>query len=188
MSTDHEIPKVNHQQWEGASTPTPTLENSVSRVWYLRSVDNNGEPIHEQRVEYFPGSPFPPTHYHPDQDEHFEIEHGVMLFVIDGTEHVLGAGDTIEIPRGTLHKARNASNTDSAVVRWETRPALRTAAFFTTAGQLGDDAGPLDSALLAREYRDVFVTTGLVGLLVPVVSRIARLLGRKLPTPPSGRT
>ncbi|MGB5656391.1 MAG: hypothetical protein WBN35_07240, partial [Acidimicrobiia bacterium] len=64
-----------------------------------------------------------------------------------------------------------------------TRPALRTTAFFTTAGRLGDDAGPLDSALLAREYRDVFVTTGFVGLLVPVVSMIARLLGRILPPP-----
>ncbi len=160
MNTDHETPKLNQQPREGASTPTPTHETSTSRVWYLRSIDNNGEPIHEQRVEYLPGSPFPPTHYHPDQDEHFAIEHGVMLFVIGGTEHVLGAGDTIEIPRGTRHKARNASSTDSAVVRWATRPALRTTAFFTTEGRLGDDAGPLDSALLAREYRDVFVTTG----------------------------
>ncbi len=188
MNTDHEIPKLDHQQWEGASTATPTFENSVSRVWYLRSIDNNGESIHEQRVEYFPRSPFPPTHYHPDQDEHFEIEHGEMLFVVDGTEHVLGVGDTIEIPRGTRHKAKNASKTDSAVVYWVTRPALRTTAFFTTAGQLGDDAGLLDSALLAHEYRDVFKATGVIGLFVPVVGRIARLLGRRLPTPPSGRT
>ena len=183
MNTDHDIPKLNRHQWEGASEATPTHETSTSRVWYLRSIDNNGEPIHEQRVEYLPGSPFPPTHYHPDQDEHFEIEHGVMLFVIDGTEHVLGAGDTIEIPRGTRHKAKNASSTDSAVVRWETRPALRTTAFFTAAARLGDNAGPLDSALLAREHRDVFVTTGFIGLLVPVVSRIARMLGRTLPPP-----
>ncbi len=187
MNTDHEVPKLNHQQWEGASKSTPTFENSASRVWFLRSIDDNGEPIHEQRVEYLPRSPFPPTHYHPNQSEHFEIEHGEMLFVIDGTERVLGAGDTIEIPRGTRHKARNASMTDSAVVRWETRPALRTTAFFTTAGRLGDDAGPLDSALLAREYRDVFVTTGFIGLLVPAVSRIARLLGRTLPPLTSDR-
>jgi mannose-6-phosphate isomerase-like protein (cupin superfamily) len=183
MNTDREIPKLNQRPRDGASVAAPTFQNSGSRVWYLRSVDDAGEPIHEQRVEYFPGSPFPPTHYHPDQDEHFEVERGEMLFVIDGAERVLGVGDTIEIPRGTRHKARNASSTDSAVVRWVTRPALRTTAFFTTAGRLGDDAGPLDSALLAREYRDVFVTTGFIGLLVPVVGRIARLLGRTLPPP-----
>ena len=183
MNTDRETPKLKQQQRDSASIAAPTFQNSVSRVWYLRSVDDVGEPIHEQRVEYFPGSPFPPTHYHPDQDEHFEVEQGEMLFVIDGTERVLGVGDTIEIPRGTRHKAKNASSTDSAVVRWETRPALRTTAFFTTAGRLGDDTGPLDSALLAREYRDVFVTTGFIGLLVPVVSRIARMLGRTLPPP-----
>ena len=86
MNTDRETPKLNQQQRDSASIAAPTFQNSVSRVWYLRSVDDVGEPIHEQRVEYFPGSPFPPTHYHPDQDEHFEVEQGEMLFVIDGTE------------------------------------------------------------------------------------------------------
>lgn len=185
MNPVHLIPEPNHEQPEGASEATPTYETSTSRTWYLPSVDDNQEPIHEQRVEYYPGSPFPPTHYHPDQDEHFEIERGEMLFVVDGEEHVLSEGDTIEIPRGTRHKAKNASKVESAVVLWVTRPALRSTDFFITAGRLGDDAGPLDAALLAHEYRDVFVATGVIGLLVPVVARIARLLGRTLPRPTS---
>lgn len=158
----------------------PTHETSTSRVWYLQTAGSSGGEVHEQRVEYLPGSPFPPEHLHPDQDEHFEIERGQMLFVVDGTDHLLGPGDTLDIPRGTAHRARNASSFQSAVVRWETRPALRTTEFFTTAAAL-DDAGTLDSALLAHEYRDVFRATGALGALVPILGRIARLRGRRLP-------
>jgi mannose-6-phosphate isomerase-like protein (cupin superfamily) len=159
----------------------PTHESATARVWYLRTGEDSDGALHEQRVEYLPGSPFPPTHFHPAQDEHFEVERGRMLFVVDGTDRVVNAGETIDIPRGTPHRARNASQTDSAVVRWETRPALRTTAFFSTAARLGDRMNLLDSALLAYEYRDVFRLTGPTRLLVPVVARVARLTHRSLP-------
>jgi mannose-6-phosphate isomerase-like protein (cupin superfamily) len=159
----------------------PTHEDATSRVWYLRTGEDTDGEVHEQRVEYLPGSPFPPTHLHPSQDEHFEVERGQMLFVVDGIERLVSAGETTDIPRGTPHRARNASPSEAAVVRWETRPALRTTAFFTTAARLGDDMGLLDSALLAHEYRDVFLLTGPTRLLVPVVARVARLAGRSLP-------
>jgi hypothetical protein len=100
---------------------------------------------------------------------------------VDGIEHEVGAGETIDVPRGTVHQARNASAELPAVVRWETRPAMRTTAFFTTVGRLGDRMGLLDSALLAHEFRDVFRPTGVAGLLVGAVARIARLSGRSLP-------
>jgi mannose-6-phosphate isomerase-like protein (cupin superfamily) len=159
----------------------PTHEHTTSRVWYLRTGEDTDGELHEQRVEHLPGSPFPPTHLHPDQDEHFEVEHGRMLFVIDGTERLVSAGETIDIPRGTPHRARNASDSQPAIVRWETRPALRTTAFFGTAARLGDDMGLLDSALLAGEYRDVFRLTGPTRFLVPVLAGLARLAGRSLP-------
>jgi non-heme chloroperoxidase len=160
----------------------PTHADDTSRVWYLRTGEDTDGEVHEQRVEYVPGSPFPPTHLHPGQDEHFEVERGQMLFVVDGVEHLVSAGGTIDIPRGTPHRARNASTSASAVVRWETRPALRTTAFFSTAARLGDDMGLLDSALLAHEYRDVFRLTGPTRLLVPIVAGLARLARRSLPT------
>jgi mannose-6-phosphate isomerase-like protein (cupin superfamily) len=137
--------------------------------------------VHEQRVEYLPGSPFPPTHLHPDQDEHFEVEAGAMLFVLAGEQRVVRAGEVLDIPRGTPHRARNASRADPATVRWETRPALRTTEFFSTAARLGDQRSVLDAALLAHTYRDVFRLTGPSALLVPVVARVARLRGRELP-------
>lgn len=126
--------------------------------------------MHDQRVEYVRGSPFPPSHLHPAQDEHVEVEQGRMLFVVDGAERIVRAGQTLDIPRGTAHRARNASRTEAAVVRWETRPAPRTTEFFTTAARLGDGMGLLDAGLLASEFRDVFRPTGLTRWLVPVVA------------------
>ncbi len=163
--------------------PEPTFETDDTRVWYLRTAASTQGAVHEQRVEYRPGSPFPPTHLHPEQDEHFEVEYGEMLFVVDGEEHLLAAGDTIDIPRGTAHRARNHSGERPAFVRWETRPALRSGEFFAVAARLGTEAGLLKAALLAHEYRDVFRPAGPVGRLVPVVARLARLRGLQLPEP-----
>jgi mannose-6-phosphate isomerase-like protein (cupin superfamily) len=160
----------------------PTYETSTSRVWHLRTGDASGGEVHEQLVEFVPGSPFPPTHYHPSQDERFEIEHGAMLFVVGGEQRVVAAGQSIHITRGTPHRARNASGAEPALVRWETRPALRTTEFFLTAAAL-DQAGLLDSALLAHEYRDVFRLSGPLRALVPVVAAFSRLVGRTLPDP-----
>jgi mannose-6-phosphate isomerase-like protein (cupin superfamily) len=159
---------------------TPTHEDSRSRVWYLRTAASSGGEVHEQRVEYLPGSPFPPTHFHPAQDEHFEVESGEMLFVVAGEKRLITAGHGLDIPRGTAHRARNASSSASAVVRWETRPALRTSDFFTVAARLGDDMGLLDAALLAHEYRDVFRLVGPAGPIVPILARLATRRGRSL--------
>ncbi len=161
----------------------PTHESPTSRVWYLRTAQSSDGEVHEQRVEYAPGSPFPPAHFHPAQDEHFEVEQGRMRFVVDGREQLVEAGGGIDITRGTPHQARNGSETEVAVVRWETRPALRTTEFFSTAACLGSQARLLDSALLAREFREVFRLTGPTRLLVPPLAGLARVLGRSLPEP-----
>lgn len=162
-------------------TDEPDYETSTSRVWHLRTGATTGGEVHEQRVEHLAGSPFPPTHHHPAQDEHFEVEQGAMLFVVDGAEHVVTAGESLSIPRGVPHRARNASTEESAVVRWETRPAMRTADFFLTAQALGDNADVLDRALLADSFRDVFRLSGPLQTVVPVIAGLARLLGRRLP-------
>lgn len=111
---------------EGA-VPPPHV-GATSRVWYLRTPAGSAGEVHEQRVEDLPGSPLPPRHLHPGQDESFEVEAGEMLFIIAGEGRLTGPGEVIEIPRGTPHQARNASHTHPAVVRWETRPILASLA------------------------------------------------------------
>lgn len=46
----------------------------------------------------------PPPHFHPDQDERFEILGGRLTAKVDGEERELGPGDTLEIPSGTSHQ------------------------------------------------------------------------------------
>ena len=158
--------------------PTPDWATPTRRTWILHSDSE----LFEQRVEFAPGSPFPPKHYHPEQTERFEVEQGAMIYVVEGKEHRLAAGQTLEVPAHAAHKARNASVDELAIVRWETRPAHRAESFFRTAAAV-DGAGLLTGALLAHEYRDVFRPTGLVGLIVPLLAAVARALGRRLPVP-----
>lgn len=154
----------------------PSFSSRTTNTWVLTTAaDSDGE-IYEQRVEYLAGSPFPPSHYHPAQDEHFDVEAGAMVFVVDGEERNVGAGESIAIPRGASHKARNASSEESAVVRWETRPALRSEGFYAATAMLSGN--PVDGALLANEYRDVFRLSGPAALAVPVLALVGRLVGR----------
>lgn len=158
-------------------TGPPTYETANTKVWFLRTGPESGGEVHEQRVEYHPGSTFPPTHFHPAQEEHFEIESGVMLVVAAGERHLLSAGETIDIPSGMPHKMRNPSPDEPAVLRWETRPALRTTEFNEIGSTLR--GGLLDRALLAHEYRDVFRLPGFQGMLIPLLAKLARRRGRR---------
>lgn len=159
--------------------PGTILENAFGVTEFIQTAAETDGELHEQRVTYRPDSPFPQTHFHPDQDERFVIEDGVMLFVLDGKEVPVGAGSEIEIPRGTVHKARNALESETTTVLWQTRPALRTAEFFCTANALGADT--LAQTLLVREFADVFRLTGPTAWLVPPLAMVAKLLGKRLP-------
>lgn len=143
-------------------------------------METGGE-VHEQRVEYSPRSKFPPSHFHPAQDEQFVIESGQMLVIVGGDKHLLSAGESIEISHGSPHKMRNASKSEPAVVRWATRPALRTTEFNEASSRLSGNI--LDRALFAHEFRDVFRLSGLQGVLVLLLARLASRLGRRIPSP-----
>jgi quercetin dioxygenase-like cupin family protein len=165
--------------------PPPSWQNPNTKTWVLRSGVETDGALFEQRVEYVPGSTYPPPHYHPEQTELFEVEQGAMLYMVDGEERRVDAGETLELPPGTVHQARNASATQPAIIRWETRPALRTEVFFRTSAAMAKTGRPtrLERALLAHEYRDVFRLTGPRGSMVPFLAAVARLLGRSLPAP-----
>lgn len=119
----------------------------------------------ELEATWDPGGPPPPPHLHPAQEEHFEVRSGQLAAVVDGVEHTLRAGDTLDIPRGAPHKMWNPSD-ERAVALWLTRPAGRTAEWFRTVDRLGaGGTRPAPSDELVRalsEYADVFqlVTDG----------------------------
>ena len=72
-------------------------------------------------------------HVHTNQSEHFEVIEGSLRLVVDGREHVLGPGETMEIPAGTPHR-QLAGGEGSGRVRVTMRPAGRTLEFLELLG------------------------------------------------------
>ena len=71
----------------------------------------------------------PPPHFHPSQDEHFEVLEGSVALKVGHEHRVVPAGESFDIPRGTVHTM--GPHGGPARVRWEVRPALRTEQFLT---------------------------------------------------------
>jgi mannose-6-phosphate isomerase-like protein (cupin superfamily) len=83
----------------------------------------------EVEATYAPASREPPKHLHPSQDEHFEVLAGTVRIRVGGEERDLGAGETIDILRGTVHQMWNPGG-EPARVLWQTRPGGRTEQWF----------------------------------------------------------
>ena len=129
------------------------IEGDKLRMEFVvTSAESDGE-LHQMRVTYGPHSDPPPSHLHPAQDETFEIEDGVVEFTLDGVVSEHAAPATVEVPAGTVHHLRNASDAPATVL-WSTRPALRTGEFFLA---LHDAAGDIERVVaVIAEYGDVF--------------------------------
>ena len=122
----------------------------------------------------------PPAHYHPDQDERFQVLEGSLRVRLEGEERELSAGETLEIPRGVSHLMWNPGPEPARAI-WQTRPAGRTEEWFRSIDALYSEGrvepAGRPSALafgpLLSEYRDVFrlgagpepVTRPLISLL-----------------------
>jgi quercetin dioxygenase-like cupin family protein len=90
----------------------------------------------------------PPEHFHPRQDEHFEVLEGAVHAVVNGEERRYVAGDAFDIPARTPHQMVGDG---PARVHWEIRPALRTAEFFERA--YSDDPGADFLETFADEFQ-----------------------------------
>jgi len=80
---------------------------------------------------YEPGAAPAPPHRHPAQDERFVVLAGAVWTKVDGAERILREGEVLEVPAGTSHEFGGHPD-ETARVRWEVRPALRTWEFFAT--------------------------------------------------------
>ncbi len=99
------------------------IENPVTgqRLRFLMtSAESAGELFAAEGI-FPPGGFAGVPHIHPHQDEHFEVLWGHATFDVDGRRHVLAAGKTIDVPKGTKHTFANAGD-DEMRVRFEFRP------------------------------------------------------------------
>jgi len=103
----------------------------------------------EQR--YPGGGAPPPPHLHPHQDERFTVLDGAVRTLIGGVEERFTAGETFDVPARTVHQM---GSDGPALVRWEIRPALRSAQFFEELyGGLAAEEGASFFSRYADEFR-----------------------------------
>jgi quercetin dioxygenase-like cupin family protein len=107
----------------------------------------------EMEASYTGEAGMPPEHLHPKQSERFEIIEGSMQTNIGNEETVYDAGEAFEVPAGTPHQMAAQGPTR---MRWEVRPALRTAEFFERLyGEGPGSAREMGESFFA-EFDDVF--------------------------------
>jgi quercetin dioxygenase-like cupin family protein len=119
---------------------------------------SESEEVLVMETVYAAGGAPAPAHFHPAQDERFVVLSGAVRAAVDGEEKVLREGDELIVAAGTPHEFGGHPE-ETATVRWEVRPPLRTWEFFeglfgslhAHAEGRGEEAG-FDVA----EYDDVF--------------------------------
>jgi mannose-6-phosphate isomerase-like protein (cupin superfamily) len=145
---------------------------------------SHSEDALEVEGSWGPGGSPPPAHFHPAQDERFEVLEGSLRTRVDGAERELGPGDVLEIPRGTVHQMWNPGS-EPVRALWRTSPAGRTRDWFADLSALRasgrvDKKGmpsPLAFGVYLTEYSDVFRLAGPQPLLRPALAAVG-LLGR----------
>lgn len=124
-------------------------------------------------------------HVHPRQEERIEVESGTLGVRIDGDEWTATPGTRFAVPARTPHTVWNAGDGEMRATV-EIRPALATEAFFETTFGLARSGkanrtglpGPLQSAVLAREFRDEIRAAAVPETVQQVVATALSPVGR----------
>jgi quercetin dioxygenase-like cupin family protein len=128
------------------------------RLRLTRTAAEAGGEVLEMEASYGGTAALPPEHLHPRQEERFEVLEGTIRTIIAGAERRYEQGETFEVPAGTPHQMTAEG---PARVRWEVRPALRTAEFFERLyGEGPDSARVAGIAEFLAEFSDEVRLTG----------------------------
>ena len=119
------------------------------RLRLVQTGAETGGELLEMEATYGGGGSLPPEHLHPRQVERFEVLEGAVRAIVGGEERRYETGDTFEIDAGTRH---TMTGHGPARLRWEVRPALRTAEFFERL----HGGGITDGAAFLVEFSEEF--------------------------------
>lgn len=114
------------------ATPSPEFVHDPVRRQRL-AFSREGEVLHAD-VFADPGGDVP-SHYHPSQEERFEVLAGHVRFKVDGERIEGGPGTRVIAPAGAKHAFRNIGS-DEAHLRVEVEPALQLQSFLEEAAAL----------------------------------------------------
>ncbi|HEV2814816.1 MAG TPA: cupin domain-containing protein [Solirubrobacteraceae bacterium] len=122
------------------------------RLRLVRTGAETGGELLEMEATYGGTNWLPPEHLHPRQDERFEVLEGTVRAIVGGVERTYTAGEAFDVAAGTPHQMAAEG---PARMRWEVRPALRTAELFERlhAGP-GDEDGAAWGAALFAEFAE----------------------------------
>jgi quercetin dioxygenase-like cupin family protein len=140
----------------------------------------------EVEATYRAGGSAPPPHLHPSQSEHFEVLEGILRTEVEGEDRELRAGDTLDVPRGAVHRMWNPADAP-ARVRWQTSPRGRTENWFEQLdalqreGRVGRNGmpSPLAFGVYLTEYSDTMELAVGPRFLVRPLLRGLGALGRR---------
>jgi Cupin domain len=122
----------------------------------LRLVQVSDELL-EMEASYSGEAGMPPEHLHPKQTENFDVLEGSMRAIIDGEERTYGVEEPFEVPAGTPHQMAAEEPTR---MRWQVRPALRTAEFFERLYGDGPDSAREMGERFFAEFSEEFRLAG----------------------------
>jgi uncharacterized protein YndB with AHSA1/START domain len=105
------------------------MEPLGCRVRLVRTAADTGGELVEFDVLGRPRGFLVQSHVHTEQAERYEVIAGTLKVVEHGREHLLGPGETMEVPAGTAHRQVPGDRSGDAQVRAQVRPAGATQAF-----------------------------------------------------------
>jgi quercetin dioxygenase-like cupin family protein len=162
-----------------------TMPDGTAFLITKSAADTGGERV-EIEITLPPGAPSPPRHFHPRQEEEWEVLAGTLSVYVEGRWRLLGTGDSVSIPSGQVHTLRNRSG-DVARVRDVHVPALDFQDYIEKLHRLAQN-GKITSlrspstlihlSMLLREHRGTQVTASPVQRaaesLLALVGRLLR--------------
>jgi mannose-6-phosphate isomerase-like protein (cupin superfamily) len=85
-----------------------TMPDGTSFSIIQSAADSGGKRI-EFEITMAPGALGPPKHFHPRQDESWNVLEGELSVFVDDGWRTLGEGQSLSIPPDTVHTLRNRS-------------------------------------------------------------------------------
>jgi quercetin dioxygenase-like cupin family protein len=131
------------------------------------AAETGGERV-ELEITVPPGAPGPPPHFHPRQEEQWQVLEGALDVQVDGEWRTLRRGESASIPAGHVHTLRNRTDEPVRVLDVHV-PALDFQDYMedlhrlTEAGKITSLRNPRSLLYLAtvlRDHRTTQLTAG----------------------------
>jgi quercetin dioxygenase-like cupin family protein len=97
----------------GVATQVALAQSGIGRTEVQRhDLPQAGREVVQVRVDFAPGAAFG-DHTHPGEEVAYVLE-GTLVYELEGKTIALNAGESLYIPAGAVHAAKNVSNQPAA--------------------------------------------------------------------------